>query len=87
MKALLLDDCRIVPGRVVRVLDKRKEDDDDNYEDETKNVKLVVWVEDSDGGNERALMFTPEMFEAAEELAAQNPEDIPEKSLIQDLID
>ncbi len=86
-KALVLDDCRIVPGRIVRVLDKRKEDDTDNVEDETKNVKLVVWVEDANGKNERPLMFTEDTFKDAEDLAKENPEDIPQKSVLQNMID
>ncbi len=87
-KAIVLDDCRIVPGRIVRVLDKKKGTyDPDGSEDETKNVKLAVWVENADGKNERPLMFTKDTLRAAEILAEENQEDIPQKSVIQDMID
>jgi len=85
---IVLDNARVIPGRILRVLDKKKSDyDDDGYEDETKNVKYVTWVEDANGKNERPLMFTKEMLAAAEKLAAENEEDIPKKGFIQDLID
>ena len=87
-EAIVLDDCRVVPGRIIRVLDKKKTDyDGDGFEDNTKNVKYVIWVEDANGKNERALMFTKEQLEFAEKLACDNPEDIPKKGFIQDLID
>jgi hypothetical protein len=76
-KAIVLDNCKVKKGRVVRVLDKKKQDDVDNVEDETKNIKLVVLVEDAEG-NDKALMFTSETFKAAEDLALANEEDIPE---------
>lgn len=87
--ALKLDDGRVIPGRIIRVLDKAKPGviDTDGYEDHTKNILHMVWVEDADGGNERALAFTPETLKQAEDLAKANEEDIPKKGLIQDLID
>ena len=47
----------------------------------------VVWVEDADGKNERPLVLTPKMLEYAEVIAEANPEDIPQKSIIQDMLD
>ena len=88
-KALKLDDQRVIPGRLIRVLNKAKPGimDDDEVADHTDNILSMVWVEDADGGNERALAFTPLMLKLAEEMAQQNKEDIPKKGSIQDLID
>jgi len=87
--ALKLDDQRVIPGRLIRVIDKAKPGvvDDDGYEDMTKNILHMVWVEDANGKNERVLAFTPLSLMAAEQLAKQNEEDIPKKGIIQDLID
>ena len=45
-------------------------------------VLNALWIEDSDGGNERCIMLSPRMLKAAEYLAQKNPEDIPSRSLL-----
>jgi hypothetical protein len=87
--ALKLDDGRVIPGRIIRVLNKAKPGvrGEDEYEDHTKNILHMVWVEDANGKNERCLAFTPETLKNAEDLAKANEEDIPKKGLIQDIID
>jgi hypothetical protein len=47
----------------------------------------AVWVEDSDGKNERCLLFTDDEIRKAEERAAKNIEDLTEKGFFTDLLD
>jgi hypothetical protein len=61
--------------------------DDDEVADHTDNILNMIWIEDADGGNERAIALTPTMLKCAEDLAKQNEEDIPKKGFIQDMID
>ena len=88
-KALKLDDQRVIPGRIIRVINKAKpgEMDNDEVVDHTENILNMIWIEDADGGNERAICLTPVMLQCAENLARSNKEDIPKKSVIQDMID
>jgi hypothetical protein len=47
----------------------------------------MVWVEDSNGKNERALLFTSDEIEKAEARAERNPEDIKDRKWLRRLID
>lgn len=47
----------------------------------------AVWVEAEDGGNERCLMLTDAELARAEARAKRNPEDVPKRGLLQNLID
>ena len=49
-------------------------------------VYLVIHVQDTDG-KEVPLMMTQDQFEVAKKRAARNPEDVPAKSLLTDLMD
>ena len=71
---------RVIKGRLFKVLNKdRKFGSSQDY--------YIMHAEDEDGGNERPLAFTEASLKAAEELAARNPEDVPKKSFITDLLD
>lgn len=48
---------------------------------------IAVWVEDSDGSNERCLLFTEKEIKKAEKRAKYNPEDLTKKGWFRDLID
>lgn len=48
---------------------------------------LALWVEDSNGKNERCLLFTEDEITKAAERAAKNPEDLTKKSWLTDLLD
>ena len=45
----------------------------------------AVWVEES--GNEECLLFTDNQLEVARRRASKNPEDIPKKGWLTDLLD
>jgi hypothetical protein len=47
----------------------------------------AIWVEDSDGKNERCLLFTDKEIEDAEERAKKNIEDLTERSFLTELLD
>lgn len=47
----------------------------------------AVWVEDSDGKNERCIMLTDRELRIAERRAERNPEDVPKKPFLTDLFD
>lgn len=86
-KAITTDNAKVKMGRLMEVIDKDTRKDEDEVIDYTDRIKYVVWVEDSDGKNERPLMLTAEQIKAAEKLAAENPEDIPQRSLLTDIMD
>lgn len=48
---------------------------------------FALWVEDSNGKNERCLLFTEKEIKAAEKRAAKNPEDLTKKGWLTDLLD
>ena len=48
---------------------------------------ICIWIEDSDGKNEEALLFTVDELEVARDRAKRNPEDIPKKDWLTDLLD
>lgn len=71
---------RIKAGRLIRVNNKdRKFGSALEY--------IALWVEDSNGKNERCLLFTEDEIKKAEERANRNPEDLTKKSFLTDLFD
>lgn len=48
---------------------------------------FALWVEDSNGKNERCLLFTENEIKEAESRAARNPEDLTKKGWLTDLLD
>ena len=75
-----LTKAKVVAGRLIPVknLEKKAAANEDYF---------ACWVEDADGGNERCLLLTEYQIEAAEDRANRNPEDVPEKGLLTDLLD
>lgn len=77
-----MDSARVVPGRLIRVWNKGHEKNDPN-----DDFHYTLWVEDANGKNERCIILTPKMLAEADQLAKDNPEDLTEKSFIQNVID
>lgn len=48
---------------------------------------VFVYLEDSEGDNERPYLFTPNQLKVAAERAQKNPEDLLDKSLLSDWFD
>lgn len=76
----LKEGYRIEAGKLIKVFNK-------NRQGNSKYVYTAVWVEDSDGTNERCLLFTAKEIARAEHRAKRNPEDLTEKNFITDLLD
>jgi hypothetical protein len=47
----------------------------------------AIWVEDSDGKNERCLLFTDKEIEDAHDRAKKNIEDLTDRSFLTELLD
>jgi len=77
-----IDDVKVKPGRLIRVKNTKKPKFSN-----AKNEYIAVFVEDSDGGNERCLLFTERELKVAELRAERNSEDLTKKSLFQDMVD
>lgn len=77
-----IDDVRVTAGRLIRVKNSKKPKFSN-----AKDEYIAVFVEDSNGKNERCLLFTKRELKIAEERAKKNPEDLTKKSLLQDLFD
>jgi hypothetical protein len=75
-----MSDIRVVKGRLISVENKEKSFGASAY-------YIAVQVEDSDGGNERCLLFTEKELEKAEYRASRNPEDLTKKGFITNLFD
>lgn len=80
--AIKIDDVRVVAGRLIPVYNKQR-----LAFSNAKKKYMAVWVEDSNGKNERCLLLTDKELECAEYRAKKNPEDCPKKGLIADLLD
>ena len=78
--ALKIDEVSAKAGRLIRVYNKMKKA-------AAKRSYYSVWVEDADGSNERCLLFTEKELERAEDRARKNPEDLPKKGFLTDLMD
>lgn len=77
-----IDKQRIVAGRLIRVKNTIKPKFSN-----AKNEYSSIWVEDANGKNERCLLFTERELKVAEARAKKNPEDLPKKCVLQNLID
>jgi hypothetical protein len=75
-----IDKVEVKMGRLIRVANKNKKQLANEW-------YWSIAVEDPDGGNERTLLFTAKELERAEERASKNPEDLPKKGLLWDLLD
>ena len=78
----LINKIKIKSGRLIKVWNTNKS--------KLSNAKpwyISVWVEDSNGKNERCLLFTPKEIEMAEFRASQNIEDLTNKNFFVDLMD
>jgi hypothetical protein len=72
--------ARVVAGRQILVENKDKKTSADKW-------YIAIWVENADGNNEECLLFTEEQIKEARDRAKANPEDIPKKDFIADLLD
>jgi hypothetical protein len=75
-----MSDIKVVKGRLISVENKEK-----HFSASTHYI--AVQVEDSDGSNERCLLFTEKELEKAEYRASRNPEDLTKKGFITNLFD
>ncbi len=77
-----IDDVRVAAGRLIRVKNTQRPKFSN-----AKSEYLAVFVEDSNGGNERCLLFTDRELAVAERRAQRNPEDLTKKTLLENLFD
>ena len=78
--ALKIDEVTVKAGRLIKVWNKIKKAAANKF-------YYSVWVEDADGNNERCLLFTEKELARAEARAKKNPEDLPKKGFLTNLID
>ena len=71
---------KVVKGRLISVENK-------NRTFGSAKSYIAIQVEDSDGANERCLLFTDAEIAKAEERAKKNPEDLTKKGFFTDLFD
>lgn len=72
--------ARVKQGRVIKVENQdRKFGSALSYN--------AIWIEDSNGKNERCVLFTDDELKKAEERANKNIEDLTKKSFLTDLLD
>jgi len=74
-----IDQVEVVPGRLIKVVNQNKKS-------AAKSWYYNVWVEDASGKRERPIMLTQKELERAEERARKNPEDVPQKNRLWDLL-
>lgn len=77
-----IDKVKVVAGRLIRVKNTKKPSLTN-----AKDMYYSVWVEDADGKNERALLFTEKELQRAEHRAKRNPEDLPRKGFFTNILD
>ncbi len=71
---------KVVKGRLISVDNsERKFGSANNY--------IAIQVEDSNGKNERCLLFTNDEIAKAEIRASKNPEDLTKKGFLTNLLD
>jgi hypothetical protein len=75
-----MSDIKVVKGRLISIENKEK-----HFSASTHYI--AVQVEDSDGSNERCLLFTEKELEKAEYRASRNSEDLTKKGFITNLFD
>ncbi len=67
-------------GRLIKIFNRNRQGNENVF-------YTAVWVEDTDGTNERCLLFTEKELERAEKRSLKNPEDWVKKSFFTDLLD
>lgn len=80
--AILLDKCKVVLGRIIRVYNTDKPKFSN-----AKKVYYAIQVEDASGDNEQCLLFTKNELDRAAYRASRNVEDQTTKSWWTDLND
>jgi len=75
MAAQKLVDVQVKAGRLIPVVNTEKK-----AFSNAKSKYLAVWVEDSDGDNERCVLLTEKELARAEYRASRNPEDLTKKA-------
>lgn len=81
-KAEQVDKVKVAAGRLIRVKNTKKA-----ALTNAKDVYFAVWVEDANGKNERVLLLTEKELQRAEYRAKRNPEDLPKKGFLTNLLD
>ncbi len=71
---------KVVKGRLISV-------DNTDRKFGSANNYIAIQVEDSNGGNERCLLFTNDEIAKAEIRASKNPEDLTKKGFFTNLLD
>ena len=77
-----IDKNMIKNGRMIRVSNTEKK----KFSNANEQY-VALWVEDSNGKNERCLLFTESAIKVAEERAKKNQEDLTKKNLIINFLD
>jgi len=80
--AKLIDKDVITNGRIIRVWNTMKK----TFSNANK-MYYAIWVEDSNGKNERCVLFTENEIKRAEYRASKNKEDLTKKSLLANMFD
>ena len=71
---------KVVKGRLISV-------DNTDRKIGSSASYIAIQVEDTDGSNERCLLFTDAEIAKADERAKKNPEDLTEKGFFTNLLD
>lgn len=71
---------KVVKGRLISV-------DNTDRKFGSSASYIAIQVEDTDGSNERCLLFTDAEIAKADERAKKNPEDLTEKGFFTNLLD
>lgn len=77
-----IDDVPVYLGRIVRVKNTLKPKFSN-----ANTEYYAIFVEDSDGSNERCLLFTQNEIKMAEYRSMRNQEDLTKRSFLVDLFD
>ena len=80
-QGIALVDAPRVRGRIIPVYNKKRKHWNSKY------AYSAVFVEDTNGENQRCLLLTDYEIHRVEHRAKRNQEDIPQKSLITDILD
>ena len=78
----VISEARIKMGRLIKVWNTKR-----SKFSNSKRTYIALQVEDSDGGNERCLLFTENEIKMAEYRASRNVEDLTDKDFLSDILD
>ena len=81
-KVFPLESVKIKAGRLIPVWNSERP----KFSNADKTYQSI-WVEDSDGKNERCLLFTEAEIKRAEHRASRNKEDLTKKGILTNLFD